>query len=81
MSVLLTDAPSRGQLIVSPAGKRTRTLLVETWKKILRLQREVGAEGFKAAFTCPACGDPIRMTVPSKTDPRLECGCTTWVGR
>ena len=75
---LLTPGPS---VVVGPDGKRPRTLTIETWKKILRLQREVKAEGFKASFSCPDCQQPITMTAPHPTSPRLSCGCTTWIGR
>jgi hypothetical protein len=77
--VLTAEQPSG--LIISPSGKKTRTLLVETWKKLLRLQRECKAEGMKTVASCADCGERITMTVPSKTTPQLECRCTTWIGR
>jgi hypothetical protein len=80
VSVSLIGAPGRN-VIVSPNGKRTRILLVDVWKKILRLMKEAKAEGFVAHFTCPDCREPIRMTSPHPTSPRLECPCTQWIGR
>ncbi len=83
MTILALTGQPAGvpSIIVSKDGKRTRTLLVDTWKKILRLQREVGAEGFRASFTCTMCREPIRMVAPHPTSPELSCACTTWYGR
>ena len=47
---------------------------------IMRLMGQVKAEGFSARFVCDTCREPIHMTVPSKTSPRLECSCTMWMG-
>lgn len=67
--------------LVTPNGKRMKILLTETWKKVLRLQREVKAEGFRARFHCPDCQQIITLTVPHPKSPRFECGCTIWMGR
>lgn len=81
VSRIITSGQARPSLIVTKDGKRPRTLLVDTWKKILRLQRECKAEGFRAVFVCPDCNAPITMSVPHPRNPQLTCRCTTWMGR
>jgi hypothetical protein len=79
-TLLVPGSASTGHLVAAN-GKRHRTLHVDAWKKLLRLRREAADEGFQTTFTCRTCRQPITMTVPHPTEPRLECGCTQWVGR
>jgi len=73
------DQPSG--LLTSSTGKRMKVLTMGTWRKVLRLIRDTKLEGFKATFSCPECRQEIHMTVPDPRSPRLECGCTQWIGR